>query len=148
MKFLTATLPGNRRTKIGKFIRPIFAYVGVFWMLTIPWIFHPISFYRRGSRFCSVSDKCFCLVCKKCLCSRVKISVRGLSRHFLDTQAGRPGETFWRLFGGFLGSGFWRLLHMGIVPWLMGNESVTKLIPKRPSFVTVMANDFHQNYEL
>ena len=37
-----------------------------FWMLTMPWIFNPISFYRRVSRFVvfptKVAHSCFCLV--------------------------------------------------------------------------------------
>ena len=44
-----------------------------FWMLTMPWILNPISFYRRPSRFAAfqtrVAHLCFCLVRIKCRCS-------------------------------------------------------------------------------
>ena len=52
--------------KICKFASPSHLVLISFWMLTVPWIFDPISFYRRASRFVvfqtKVAHLCFCLV--------------------------------------------------------------------------------------
>ena len=44
----------------------------------------------------------------------VKISVRGLLRHFFDTLDGEAWEDLFETFGEFRGLGVWRLLYMGI----------------------------------
>ena len=45
----------------------------------------------------------------------IKISVRGLVRHFCDTPGQEAREDLIETFWGFRGSGVWRLLYMGIV---------------------------------
>ena len=47
---------------------------------------------------------------------------------FLTLRAGRPGKSFLRLFGGFQGSGVWRLLHMGIAITTLRLEPSRRLI--------------------
>ena len=51
--------------KLCKFVSPSDLVLISFWMLTMPWIVDPISFYRRASRFAAFQTKvarlCFCL---------------------------------------------------------------------------------------
>ena len=52
----------------------------------------------------------------------IKISVRGLFRHFFDTPGGEAWEDLFETFRGFRGSGAWRLLCMGIAIVMQGQE--------------------------